>query len=92
MNGSKKKSERMYILNLCSKIIFNSEWTKSRFFNGIDKFYLNSEKIDVICQSTNRSLVNLDNKKKIIMFVGKLNRSKGYDLFGKAIIRILNEF
>ena len=92
MNGSKKISERMFILNLCSKIIFNSEWTKSRFFSGIDKFYLNSEKIDVICQSTNKSLVNLDNKKKIIMFVGKLNRSKGYDLFGKAIIRILNEF
>jgi glycosyltransferase involved in cell wall biosynthesis len=36
--------------------------------------------------------VNLKNKKKIIMFVGKLNKSKGYDLFGKAIIKILNEF
>ena len=32
MNGSKNISERMYILHLCSKIIFNSEWTKSRFF------------------------------------------------------------
>ena len=92
MNGSKKKSERMFILNFCSKIIFNSEWTKSRFFSGINKFYLNSEKIDVICQSTDKSLVNLNNKKKIIMFVGKLNRSKGYDLFGKATIKILNEF
>jgi len=92
MNGSKKKSERMFILNLCSKIIFNSEWTKNRFFSGINKFYLNSEKIDVICQSTDKTLVNLNNKKKIIMFVGKLNRSKGYDLFGKATIKILNEF
>ena len=92
MNGSKKKSERMFILNFCSKIIFNSEWTKNRFFSGINKFYLNSEKIDVICQSTDKSLVNLNNKKKIIMFVGKLNRSKGYDLFGKATIKILNEF
>jgi hypothetical protein len=26
------------------------------------------------------------------MFVGKLNKSKGYDLFGKAAIKILNEF
>ena len=26
------------------------------------------------------------------MFVGKLNKSKGFDLFGNAIIRILNEF
>ena len=92
MNGSKTITERMFILNLCKKIIFNSEWTKNRFFVGINKFYLNSEKIDVICQSTNKISVNLKNKKKIIMFVGKLNKSKGYDLFGKAVIKILNEF
>ena len=92
MNGSKSISERMFILHLCSKIIFNSEWTKNRFFVGIEKFYSNSEKIEVICQSTERALVNLNNKKKIIMFVGKLNKSKGYDLFGKAIIKILKEF
>ena len=92
MNGSKTITERMYILNLCKKIIFNSEWTKNRFFIGINKFYLNSEKIDVICQSTDKTSVNLKNKKKIIMFVGKLNKSKGYDLFGKAVIKILNEF
>ena len=92
MNGSRTISDRIYILNICSKIIFNSEWTKLRFFNGIDKFYLNSEKIKVICQSTNKAKVNLNNKKKTIMFVGKLNTSKGYDLFGKAAIKILNEF
>ena len=92
MNGSKTIPERMFILNLCKKIIFNSEWTKNRFFIGINKFYLNSEKIDVICQSTDKTSVNLKNKKKIIMFVGKLNKSKGYDLFGKAVIKILNEF
>ena len=92
MSGSKSISERMFILNLCNKIIFNSEWTKNRFFIGIDKFYLNSEKIDIIYQSTNKTPVNINNKNKTIMFVGKLNKSKGYDLFGKAIIRILNEF
>ena len=92
MNGSKTIANRMFILQICKKVIFNSEWTKNRFFIGIDKFYLNSEKIDVIYQSTVRTSVNLDNKKKIIMFVGKLNKSKGYDLFGNAAIRILNEF
>jgi len=92
MNGSKTIAERMFILNLCKKIIFNSEWTKYRFFIGINKFYLNSERIEVICQSTDKVSVNLKNKKKIIMFVGKLNKSKGFDLFCKAVIRILNEF
>ena len=31
-------------------------------------------------------------KKKQIVFTGKLNSSKGYDLFGPAVIKILNEF
>ena len=32
-----------------------------------------------------------NNKKKQIIFTGKLNSSKGYDLFGNAIIQILNK-
>ena len=31
-------------------------------------------------------------KKKQIVFTGKLNSSKGYDLFGKAVIKILDKF
>ena len=54
--------------------------------------YINSEKLVVINQSAQRNKVNLNNKKKIITFVGKLNKSKGYDLFGKAIIKILNKY
>ena len=30
--------------------------------------------------------------KKIISFIGKLNSAKGYDLFGKAMMKILSEF
>ena len=30
--------------------------------------------------------------KKIITFVGKINRSKGYDLFGKAVLKILKNY
>ena len=39
-----------------------------------------------------RKKVNLNKKKKIITFVGKLNSSKGYDLFKDAVLKILNEF
>ncbi len=91
MNGSSTVTDRIFILNFCQKIIFNSEWTKKRFFIGLSKFYQNSEKIEVIYQSTNKTKVNISKKEKIISFVGKLNKSKGYDLFGKAIIKILNE-
>ena len=92
MAGSISVNDRIFILNTCHKIIFNSEWTKRRFFLGLDIFYLNSEKIEVIYQSTSKKKINLNKKEKIITFVGKLNKSKGYDLFGKAVLKILNEF
>ena len=92
MNGSISINERINILNLCSKIIFNSEWTKKRFFKDINKFYFNSEKIEVIYQSTSRTKVDLLKKEKIISFIGKLNKSKGYDIFGESVLKILNEF
>ena len=54
MTGSISIKERKFILNTCHKIIFNSEWTKKRFFLGLDNFLINSEKIEVIYQSTNK--------------------------------------
>ena len=36
--------------------------------------------------------IDFKKKRKIISFVGKLNRAKGYDIFGNAIIKILNEY
>ena len=32
MNGSKNKNDRLYLLNSIDKIIFNSNWSKNRFF------------------------------------------------------------
>ena len=53
---------------------------------------INSEKLIVIHQSAAKNKVKINNKQKIITFVGKLNKSKGYDLFGKAVIKILNKY
>ena len=92
MNGSKSETERIKLLNLCSKIVFNSQWSKDRFLSGIDEIYIKSTKLIVIRQSTDTQKVNINNKEKIITFVGKLNRAKGYDVFGSAIIEVLNKF
>ena len=92
MNGSKTVSERLFLLNNCYKIIFNSEWSKKRFVFNLNRFYHKSDKLKVIHQSTNKTKINLNNKKKVISFVGKLNAAKGYDIFGKAIIKILNKY
>ena len=92
MNGSKSTSDRIFLINTCSRIIFNSEWSKERFLKDLDDIYVKSQKLIVIKQSADIQKVNINNKKKIITFVGKLNRAKGYDIFGAAIIEVLNRY
>ncbi len=91
MAGSEKINERLNLLKICQKIIFNSEWSKNRFLEGLEKFYSGSSKLEVINQSTNKPKIDFTKKDKIITFVGKLNSAKGYDLFGGAILRILEK-
>jgi len=92
MEGSKNINERIYLMYKCEKIIFNSKWSKSRFIQGLEKFYTSSPKLEIINQCINKKKVNINKKHKLITFVGKLNKAKGYDLFGKAIIRVLNKY
>ena len=91
MKSSKTVKERIDIFNKTKKIIFNSNWTLNKFMKGLNKNY-NTDKLEVINQSTSKKIINFKNKKKIILFVGRLNISKGYDIFGEAIINILNNY
>ena len=92
MNGSKSIYERYELLKICSVIVFNSEWSKSRFLTSLDEIFVKSQKLIVIHQSTNRKKINFKKKENTIIFVGKLNHAKGYDIFGNAIIKILNKY
>ena len=92
MIGSKSVNERVNLLTTCSKIIFNSEWSKKKFLKNLKNFYHKSKKLEVIHQSTNKTKVNLNKKENLITFVGKLNSAKGYDIFGDAIIKILDKY
>ena len=92
MDGSKKINERIFLMTRCEKIIFNSLWSKKRFVENMDNFYSSSPKLEIINQCTSKKKVNISKKKKLITFVGKLNKAKGYDLFGKAVIKILNKY
>ena len=91
MSGSKSIKERSFLLNNCYRIIFNSNWSKKRFLQKMKSDAINSEKLIVINQSASKDKISFKNKKKLITFVGKLNRSKGYDLFGNAVIKILKK-
>ena len=89
MKGSKTSSERLNLLNSADKIIFVSQWTRKRFFNDLDKKLI--DKSEVVYPSIHKSK-KIYKKNKNIVFVGKLNKSKGYDIFGKAVINTLNKY
>jgi glycosyltransferase involved in cell wall biosynthesis len=91
MVGSVKVKDRLKLMEVCEKIIFNSRWSKKRFIEGLESFYSRSTKLEIINQSTNKPKIDFSKKNKVIAFVGKLNLAKGYDLFGGAILKILKK-
>ena len=92
MNGSKSIKDRMFLLNNTDHLIFNSKWSRNRFFVGLNENLRDIKKISVVYQSAEKTIVNFKKKRKLISFVGKLNTAKGYDLFGKAIIKVLDKY
>ena len=93
MDGSKTIEERKKLLKICYKIIFNSNWSKKRFLEGLENKFVNSNKLVVFFQSAKKNSISILNKKKNwITFVGKLNKAKGYDVFAKTINIILNKY
>ena len=91
MQGSETKNERLSIYTKADLLIFNSIWTKTQFLNDLP-IDMDDDKIKIVPQSTSKIKINFSKKKKIISFIGKLNTAKGYDIFGEAIIRILNKY
>ena len=92
MEGSKTIKQRKKLLKICYKIIFNSAWSKKRFLEGLENKFVNSNKLLIFYQSAKKqNLKIIANKKKWITFVGKLNKAKGYDVFAKSIVKVLNK-
>ena len=59
---------------ICYKIIFNSNWSKKRFLEGLENKFVNSNKL-VVFQSAQKSRLEIK-EKNWITFVGKLNNAK----------------
>ncbi len=89
IRGSKTVKERINILEKTDKIFFVSLWTKKKFFENLP--FSNKSNCEILYPSMSKIKKFNSNKKKQIVFTGKLNSSKGYDLFGKAIIKILGK-
>ena len=92
MNGSRSVEDRIKLLNNVDKIIFNSDWCRQRFFHSFNDKSIYLNKTELCYQSTSKIKIDFNKKKKIISFVGKLNKAKGYDIFGQTIIKILDKY
>ena len=90
IRGSKSVKERLNILENTTKVFFVSSWTKKKFFEGLP--FKSKSNCEILYPSIKKIKKLHKNKKKQIIFTGKLNSSKGYDLFGNAVIRILNKY
>jgi glycosyltransferase involved in cell wall biosynthesis len=87
MKGSKTVDERLHLLDNVDKIIFVSKWTQRQFFQDIDEKLIH--KTDIVYPSIHKAK-KICQKNKSIVFIGKLNESKGYDFFKESITRILD--
>lgn len=89
MKGAKSVNERIYLLKNVDKIIFISKWVKKKFFENLPN--LSDNKTQIIYHSIDPIKKNVKKNKQII-FVGKLNESKGYDLYCKSMFKILDQY
>ena len=90
IRGSKTVKERLKILDKTDKVFFVSKWTQKKFFEGLP--FKNKSNCEILYPSIKKVKNFNFKKKKQIIFTGKLNSSKGYDLFGNAIIKILKKY
>ena len=87
MKGAKSVNERIHLLENVDKIIFISKWVKQRFFKDLPT--LSDNKSQIIYHSIDPIKKKIKKNKQII-FVGKLNEAKGYDLYCKSMFKVLN--
>ena len=89
MNGSKSIKQREKILEKCAAIFCVSEFIKKKFLEGIKK---NFHKVHVLYNGVDRTLKKFPNKKKEVLFVGRLVPEKGVKLYVDVIEKIAYKF
>ena len=77
------------LLENCKKIIFVSKWVKKKFFENLDINHKNNT--EIIYNFIN-PLKKFPKKNNLIIFSGKLNKSKGFDIFANTITKILDKY
>ncbi len=89
MRGSKSVKERENILKACAAVFCVSEYIKRQFLEGISSDY---KKVHVLYNGVERSAKKFPQKKKKILFVGRLVVEKGVDLYVQVINSIAKNY
>ena len=66
MQGSFTPKDRMKLYNRADVIVFNSNWTKNKFFEDLSINY-NDNKIRIIPQSTSKVKIDFSKKRKLFL-------------------------
>ena len=86
--GSKSTDDRLRILKEADKIIFLSKWIKDQFCSDLN--ISNDSKFSIFYPGV-KKINNFPLKQKLILFVGKLNHSKGYDIYLDGVKKFLKK-
>ena len=89
LKGSQTPDQRNFIAENCDKVIFLSQWIKNQFIKNTS---IKDNPSLIVFYPGIKTIDKLPVKKKIILFVGKLNSDKGYDLYLDAINIFLKKF
>ena len=88
LRSSYSTKERIFIANNTDQIYFVSNWVKKKFFENLP--YKHKNNCEILYPAID-PIKKFPKKSNNIIFTGKLNSSKGFDIFGKTMIKILNK-
>ena len=89
LRSSSTVKERTFIAENTDQIYFVSKWVKDKFFQDLP--YEHRNNCDILYPAIN-PIKKFPKKQNLIIFTGKLNSSKGFDIYGKSVIKILDKF
>ena len=81
--------ERIYIAENTDQIYFVSKWVKNKFFEDLP--YKHKNNCEILYPAIS-PVKKFPKKENLIIFTGKLNSSKGFDIYGKAVLKILKKY
>ena len=89
LRSSSTIKERTFIAENTDQIYFVSKWVKDKFFEDLP--YEHRNNCDILYPAIN-PIKKFPKKQNLIIFTGKLNSSKGFDIYSKSVIKILDKF